>query len=63
MDNLHGVLRTLKLDAKSRPAAKDHLRVFREFLGHLERVKARPANPQRIKTPRGAPKQNRKRAK
>jgi len=35
MDTLHNVLRSIRGEAKSRP---DHLRVFREFLGHLDRI-------------------------
>jgi hypothetical protein len=41
MDTLHTVLRSLRGETKSRP---DHLSVFREFLGQLERIgrKRRP---------------------
>jgi hypothetical protein len=34
MDNLHHVLRSIS-ERKARP---DHLSVFREFLGHLDRI-------------------------
>jgi hypothetical protein len=33
MDSLHGVLRAIR-----KPARRDHLSVFREFLSHLDRV-------------------------
>jgi len=39
MDNLHQVLRTIS-ETKARP---DHLSVFREFLGHLDRIGRRAA--------------------
>jgi hypothetical protein len=39
MDTLHNVLRSIH-ETKSRP---DHLSVFREFLGHLERIGKRAA--------------------
>ena len=35
MDNLHSVLRALRPAPKPR---RDHLTVFREFLGHLDRI-------------------------
>ena len=35
MDNLHSVLRTIRGETKAR---RDHLTVFREFLGHLDRI-------------------------
>ncbi|MEJ0075992.1 MAG: hypothetical protein WDO17_11190 [Alphaproteobacteria bacterium] len=34
MDNLHHVLRSIR-ETKAKP---DHLSVFREFLGHLDRI-------------------------
>ena len=34
MDNLHGVLRNIR-ETKAR---RDHVSVFREFLGHLDRI-------------------------
>ncbi len=34
MDNLHSVLRNIR-ETKAR---RDHLSVFREFLGHLDRI-------------------------
>ncbi len=40
MDNLHSVLRSIRGETKSRP---DHLAIFREFLGHLDRIARRPA--------------------
>jgi hypothetical protein len=39
MDTLHTVLRSLRGGTKSR----DHLDVFREFLGHLDRIGRKPA--------------------
>ena len=38
MDTLHTVLRSLQPETKSR---RDHLDVFREFLGHLDRAAKR----------------------
>lgn len=38
MDSLHGVLRSIH-----KPARRDHLTVFREFLAHLDRVSRRAA--------------------
>ena len=38
MDTLHNVLRSIRRETKSKP---DHLSVFREFLGHLDRVAKR----------------------
>ena len=38
MDTLHTVLRTIRGDAR----ARDHLDIFREFLGHLDRLGRRP---------------------
>ena len=35
MDTLHTVLRNIKGETKAR---RDHLTVFREFLGHLDRI-------------------------
>jgi hypothetical protein len=40
MDTLHGVLRGIRGETKSR---KDHLTVFREFLNQLERANRKPA--------------------
>ena len=50
MDNLHHVLRSIS-ETKARP---DHLSVFREFLGHLDRISRRaakraPARKARVK--------------
>ena len=35
METLHNVIRQIRRETKSRP---DHLTVFREFLGHLDRI-------------------------
>jgi hypothetical protein len=35
MDTLHNVLRSIRRETNSKP---DHLTVFREFLGHLDRI-------------------------
>jgi hypothetical protein len=35
MDTLHSVLRSIRGETKAR---RDHLTVFREFLGHLDRI-------------------------
>jgi hypothetical protein len=40
MDTLHNVLRSIRRETKSKP---DHLTVFREFLGHLDRIGKRAA--------------------
>jgi len=40
MDTLHNVMRSISRETKSRP---DHLSVFREFIGHLDRVAKRAA--------------------
>lgn len=47
MDTLHKMMRQIRGETKSRP---DHLSVFREFLGHLDRAARRAA-----KRPRPAP--------
>jgi hypothetical protein len=39
MDTLHNVLRSIH-ETKARP---DHLSVFREFLGHLDKISRRAA--------------------
>jgi len=39
MDTLHTVLRNIRGETKSR---RDHLTVFREFLGHLDRIGKKP---------------------
>ena len=39
MDTLHTVLRSIRGETKAR---RDHLAVFREFLGHLDRIGRRP---------------------
>jgi hypothetical protein len=54
MDTLHNVLRSIRHETKSRP---DHLSVFREFLGHLDRIgkraKRAPAKRQKAGARRG----------
>jgi len=50
MDSLHNVLRSIRRETKSRA---DHLSVFREFLGHLDRAAKRAAKrppPRRTKS-------------
>ena len=50
MDSLHNVLRSIRRETKSRA---DHLSVFREFLGHLDRAARRAAKrppPRRTKS-------------
>ncbi len=42
MDTLHSVLRSIRGETKSR---RDHLNVFREFLGHLDRIGKRSSAP------------------
>jgi hypothetical protein len=42
MDTLHTVLRAIRGETKAR---RDHLTVFREFLGHLDRIGKRPSTP------------------
>jgi hypothetical protein len=39
MDTLHTVLRSIRSETKAR---RDHLSVFREFLGHLDRIGRKP---------------------
>jgi hypothetical protein len=60
MDTLHTVLRAIRGETK--PQRRDHLQVFREFLGHLDRIGQRaavapPRAPKGAKPParRGAP--------
>jgi hypothetical protein len=48
MDNLHGVLRSIRSETKS---AKDPLNVFREFLAQLDALARHPPKPPRIKSP------------
>ncbi len=50
MDTLHSVLRSIRGETKAR---RDHLTVFREFLGHLDRIGKRSAPPARTQK-RGA---------
>jgi hypothetical protein len=52
MDTLHTVLRSIRDNKSSR---RDHLDVFREFLGHLDRIGRRagvrtPTMPRRRKS-------------
>jgi hypothetical protein len=42
MDTLHTVLRSIRGETKTR---RDHLHVFREFLGHLDRIGRRTPPP------------------
>lgn len=48
MDNLHTVLRSIKGETKS--TRRDHLSVFREFLGHLDRIGRKPRGKKVQKT-------------
>jgi hypothetical protein len=50
MDTLHTVLRSIRGETKSR---RDHISVFREFLGHLDRIGKRAAK--KGNAPRGKP--------
>lgn len=52
MDTLHTVLRTIRGETKSR---RDHLNVFREFLGHLDRIGRRASRTQDAKIKGGKP--------
>jgi hypothetical protein len=59
MNNLHTVLRSIRGETKSR---RDHLSVFREFLGHLDRIgrrAAKGASPQKRAKPAGTRKPKR----
>jgi len=47
MDSLHRMLRTIRGEKKSQP---DHLTVFREFLGHLDRLNRRRPPPRSPRT-------------
>ena len=47
MDTLHTVLRAIRGEV---PPRRDHLHVFREFLGHLDRAAKR--GPRKAVTPR-----------
>ncbi len=51
MDTLHSVLRSIRGETKAR---RDHLNVFREFLGHLDRIGKRSA-PSARNTTRARP--------
>jgi hypothetical protein len=53
MDTLHTVLRTIRGETKAR---RDHLHVFREFLGHLDRIGrggAQPTRPEKSRKQNG----------
>jgi hypothetical protein len=52
MDTLHTVLRTIRGETKSR---RDHLNVFREFLGHLDRIGRRAPRGRGAKKAAGKP--------
>lgn len=41
MDSLHDMLRAIRPETK----ARDHLRVFREFLDHLDQLQRRAPRP------------------
>lgn len=47
MDGLHSVLRAIRGETKSR----SHLKVFREFLGHLDRIGRRSRRRRTVKAP------------
>ncbi len=55
MDTLHTVLRSIRGETKSRT---NHLAVFREFLGHLDRIGRKRAKtaaaPRKAAKPRNA---------
>jgi hypothetical protein len=51
MDTLHNVLRAIRHETKSKP---DHLSVFREFLGHLDRIGKRAAPQPALKRTKSA---------
>jgi hypothetical protein len=48
MDTLHTMLRAIRGETKS--PRRDHLQVFREFLGHLDRIGKRAAPSQAPRT-------------
>lgn len=54
MDTLHTVLRSIRGEAK---AGRGHLKVFREFLSHLDRINRKaPVKPARTRlAPRQPP--------
>jgi hypothetical protein len=56
MDSLHTVLRSLR----GQKARRDHLTVFREFLGHLDRIGKRQARMRSTKSARPAPNSGRR---
>jgi hypothetical protein len=57
MDTLHTVLRSIRGETKAR---RDHLHVFREFLGHLDRI-GRGGAPSLRRTKNGKANSTRKR--
>ena len=50
METLHGVMRTLNPERKSETRTADHLRVFREFMSHLDRISRQAPKPPRAKS-------------
>jgi hypothetical protein len=57
MDTLHTVLRAIRGETKAR---RDHLTVFREFLGHLDRIGRRtPVSRTPVRPARGQPSSSR----
>ena len=52
MDTLHSVIRNIRGETKS--ARRDHLNVFREFLGHLDRIGRKPRGQAAAKNVRSA---------
>ena len=57
MDTLHTVLRAIRGETKSRT----HLTVFREFLGHLDKVAKRAKATRSVKSARPKPQRSGKR--
>jgi hypothetical protein len=58
MDTLHTVLRAIRGEASPR---RDHLHVFREFLGHLDRAAKRGAPARRAARVKARVRKNAKR--
>jgi hypothetical protein len=57
MDSLHSVLRSIRGETKGR---RDHLDVFREFLGHLDRAARRRSPPRARKSGKAKGRRGRK---
>jgi hypothetical protein len=57
MDTLHSVLRNIRGETKAR---RDHLSVFREFLGHLDRIGRRATRGPGVKRKGVRPRKRRK---